>query len=230
MNCRDYLHAWNDRLDDRAAFAPEAAAALEAHAAACASCRRLAHGLRALTLPMPAPPVPEGMADRILAAWSDPAVVVLRERSVWPARVAWISGLAAAAALALAVTHPWRPDATPPAKGTAPPMTVAGVPARSWTVALAEATSATIDLARETSAPAARVGQGVLDSTRAAEVRWPSPVDAPGPASTGDVLQSVSRRVNDGVRPLSGSARRAFSFLVPSGGNRPARRADDSGA
>jgi hypothetical protein len=227
MNCRDYLHAWNDRLDNPAVFPPEAVAALESHASACESCRRLARGFQAMMLPMTASPVPEGMADRILAAWSDPTVRTSPDRIEFPARIAWIAGLAAAAALALAVTYTLRPTGVPRArKAVAPSVTIA--PARPWTVALAEATSATIDLARETSAPAARVGQGVLDSTRETDVPWPSSVDSPN--STGDVLQSVSKRVNAGVRPFSGSARRAFSFLVPSGEGRPARRADDSGA
>ncbi|MCA1686628.1 MAG: hypothetical protein LC745_11780 [Planctomycetia bacterium] len=79
--------------------------------------------------------------------------------------------------------------------------------------ALADAGSATWDLAREASGPAARVGRQVIE---AAELPGTSPAVAlPGvvrPAS--DVWREVGDRVNAGVRPLEGSARHAFGFLV----------------
>jgi hypothetical protein len=81
------------------------------------------------------------------------------------------------------------------------------------TDALADATSATWDLAREASAPAARLGRDVLGA--AALPGSPTAPETPDPsASAAVVLRQVGDRVNEGVRPLSGSARHAFSFLL----------------
>ena len=79
--------------------------------------------------------------------------------------------------------------------------------------ALADATSATIDLARETSAP---VGRVVLASTRITASEPSLPLRVPSVVPTADVLRSVGNRVGAGVKPLSGSARGAFGFLIRS--------------
>ena len=90
---------------------------------------------------------------------------------------------------------------------------------RPITESLAEATSATLSLARETSAPAARVGKQVLASATLPKADWP--VEMPTRAEPAEVLQSVGSRVEEGVRPLSGAARSAFSFLLPSAPKAP---------
>jgi len=107
-----------------------------------------------------------------------------------------------------------RPDGAGEAKSKpAPAPDVASASPRPLTDALAEATSATWDLAQHASAPAARIGRQVFDST---SVNLPSaPFSRPvGVRPVSGVLQSVEERVNAGVRPLSGSARRAFGFLL----------------
>lgn len=79
-----------------------------------------------------------------------------------------------------------------------------------------EATEATIDLAREASAPATRIGREVLEYERSATEEAPSDPDANQEvASTAsEMLHTVGEQVNAGVRPISGSARHAFSFLL----------------
>lgn len=224
-DCREFVNLWNERLDDPAAFPASTVARLEEHERICGPCARLAHGFRAMAIRRVAPPVPSGMTDRILAARSES--VSRPDRGRFPARawLGWASGLAAAAVLVLVVLRPMRPGVVPvPERKPIP----AVVPSRPWTVALAEATSATLDLAREASAPAARVGQGVIVATRGSDVSWPVAVDPPLP--TEDVLESVSRRVRDEVRPLSGSARKAFSFLLGPGSASTSGPSRDSGA
>ncbi len=207
MNCSDFLDHWNERLDHPELLGVVPRSDLEIHAASCETCRRLATSLLGMTHWPTRPVVPGGFSDRVVAAWEAEATQSARWWRNSRGRLTWAAGLAAAACLALMVSLPRRPPAA------IPPAATRSIPAtRPWTVALAEATSATLDFARETSRPAARVGQGVLDATGVAEGSWPAPMEVPSPPS--EVLQSVSRRVNAGVRPLSGSARRAFSFLV----------------
>ena len=172
----------------------------------------------------PPPSVPEGFADRFLARLD---VAEARPASRASVLRAWWIPLALAASLLIAVfLANRRPDLGGGAEpGPSPMPDVASAPPRPLTDSLAEATSAGWDLARHASAPAARIGRQVFDS---ASVRLPSatfsrPVQV-RPVS--GVLQSVEERVNAGVRPLSGSARRAFGFLLgtpPDGDRRKAR-------
>ena len=222
MNCRDFDRTWNDRLDARGEPPEAEGLALEAHAAACPACRALAVRYRTLRQALvawgPPPAVPAGFADRFLERLD---VAEARPASRAPALRAWSIPIAMAASLLLAVfLANRRSDRGGRAEpGPAPAPSVASAAPRPLTDALAEATSASWDLARHASAPAARIGRQVFDS---ASVRLPSatfsrPVRV-RPVS--GVLQSVEERVNAGVRPLSGSARRAFGFLLgtPPGG------------
>ena len=108
--------------------------------------------------------------------------------------------------------------------------TIAG--GRALNMALSEATAATWDLARSASEPAARISRQVLDaatspdrspaqpasvtgSVSVAAVSVPS-LDSltPDTAAAGAMLQQVSDRLTNGVRPLSDTARHAFGFLL----------------
>jgi hypothetical protein len=55
---------------------------------------------------------------------------------------------------------------------------------------------------------AARLGDEVLDET-VPSIRLPDPV-----APSAEALKGLGNRIATGVRPLSGSARHAFSFLL----------------
>ena len=213
MTCGEFLTLWNDRLDDPASVDP---AALDAHATDCAECGGLAAGFRLLELRYTAGVSSEGLADRILDAWRG-EVAASRRRRAWAVRAvagALCGGAIAAAAAALFYVPTWHPF---------PPVAPRSAPARPWTSALADATSATLDLARETSAPAARIGQVAIQAATPEDIGWPRSLASPSAPS--GLIQSLTDRVNSGVRPLSGSARRAFSFLSapPGGDRRPAR-------
>jgi hypothetical protein len=63
------------------------------------------------------------------------------------------------------------------------------------------------------------VGLEVLDTpelaaTTAALALAPAPTVENEPPSTSQVIQDVGDRVNEGVNPLSGTARHAFGFLL----------------
>jgi hypothetical protein len=128
------------------------------------------------------------------------------------------------------VLHP-----TPGPRGhnESPDSETVAVDARNLNTALAEATAATWDLARSASEPAARISRQVLSaategerepSLSAADAR-PDPgaagvsvpslaALAPDTAAAEAILQQVGDRLATGVRPLSDTARHAFSFLL----------------
>ncbi len=221
MNCRDFDRTWNDRLDTRGEPLEAEGVALEAHAAACPACQALAVRYRTLRQALlawgPPPAVSAGFADRFLERRD---VAEARPASRAPSTRAWSISIAVAASLLLAAVLANRIDPGGGAKpGAARAPSVASPAPRPLTDALAEATSASWDLARHASAPAARIGRHVFNS---ATVRLPSATFSKPvlvrPVS--GVLQSVEERVSAGVRPLSGTARRAFGFLLgtsPSG-------------
>lgn len=206
MNCADFLKLWNDRLDNPASAAGWDVSAHEEHTRSCESCRRLSASLPILSIPSVPPAVPAGFTDRVLVAWESNPGRSLPWYALMPRRIALAAGLAAAACALLMIAGPRRKPET----AAVPVATIP--PTASLTMAFSDATSATFDLAREASAPAVRVGQGVLDASGLTETSWPVAVEVSS-ASAG-VLQGVSRRLNAGVKPLSGSARRAFSFLA----------------
>jgi hypothetical protein len=108
--------------------------------------------------------------------------------------------------------------------------------------ALASATEATLDLARSASEPAARLSLQLLDASTEPDIesasRSSSAISVPSwdsftPDSAAAVatIQQVGDRLASGVRPLSSTARQAFSFLLgpappkpPTPANPPAAR------
>ena len=191
MDCPEIQAACQALLDDPSG----PSAALAAHAAACEACRPAIEGFLSLAravsttviLPRPSP----GFADRVLAAHAS-------QRRQIPT-YSRLGGLAIAASLLGAVL--WR-GATPTPKP---------VPAaRPLSESLAEATSATLDLARSASGTAARVGLRVWEE--AAVVEAPRVPAVEGDA--GAILRAVGDRLDGNVRPIGGSARAAFGFLL----------------
>jgi predicted anti-sigma-YlaC factor YlaD len=78
--------------------------------------------------------------------------------------------------------------------------------------ALAEATTATLDLARKTSAPAGRAGSRMIARAKlpsAPQLSLNVPIR---PAS--EMISVLGEDLNRGVKPLSGTARNAFGFLL----------------
>ncbi len=205
MTCRDYRRTWDEWLDAREGAPADPPLLLEAHEAACAPCRALGARYRPLRRALaalgPPPAPPAGFADR----FGPGGVVAVPFARPTPARR--LSRFAGAAALLLAGFVAFRMLGHEPG-GPRNPVTP---PARPLGESLAEATSATWELAREASGPAARIGRG-------AWVAWPSSTIAGGPPPPGmpasKVLGRVGDRVNAGVRPLSGTARNAFRFLI----------------
>jgi hypothetical protein len=227
IDCSQFERLWNECLDAREAVSPPRLRALEEHAGRCPSCRALAAGYqlleRALRSWGPGPSPPNGFAERVLQAREPEPVIVGRLRWRW----------AAAAALLVAVLVGLRLAGHPRGPGN-PPDPIAGRGAarpdapRPLADALADATLATLDLARETSAPAARIGRQVLAS---AAVSPGPPLSIPAPIEpAADVLQSVGDGVNQGVRPVAGSARHAFRFLLGPALRTPPAPARDRGA
>jgi predicted anti-sigma-YlaC factor YlaD len=233
LNCKDFEQTWNERLDDRPTGADARLSALEAHAATCSECRAiharylvLAQAIHDLA-PTPGPSA--AFTEGVLSAWATEAQSARRSLVYRvPVRLA---ALVAAAVLVVGVAlgvRVLRPRSQVEPLIAQPANRAPG----GFALALADVTSATIALARETSEPAARVGRDVLasadlptastaDAASALTLALALPVDVP----TSETWQRVGDRLNAGVRPLEGSARRAFSFLrVGSGDPKPVPR------
>jgi hypothetical protein len=210
MLCIDFERIWNEQLDARGDASADVERALESHAAGCDSCRAIAsrfQTLRAAVLSLgPPPAAPADFVERFLDERA-----VARARSPRIFRFAAVGvPVAAAATLLIAVGLTRRP-ALPDKPVVTESSPVRPIDPQSLTAALALAQSATLELARETSSPAARVGREMLGSASLPSATLPLP-ETVTPAV--EVLQGVGNRVQAGVRPLSGSARRAFGFLL----------------
>lgn len=230
MKCRDFERLINEQLDAREAASPEVERALEGHGEVCPSCRATAlryqmlrQAIAALRPPSPPADFAERFPNPRKQSALDAESEVVATAPAFPRLVKfWPSLLyvAAAASLLLAVwsgVHSSRP-ARPalPRVGSAS----AKLTPDPLADALAQATAATWDLARTTSAPAALVGLEILDAddpTETTESRVPPVEDDPA----SEVLQGVGARVDEEVRPLSGTARHAFDFLLGPAPTRP---------
>jgi hypothetical protein len=227
MICRDFDRLCNDAIDARDGESSMLERVLERHAAECPSCRAIAERYQTLRQAIralgPPPLPPANFAARLL----EQRGVVPMDGASRARRVGVWSGMAAAAALLVAGLLAFRglPSGRPPAVPAAPDLA-----ARPLTDALADATSATLDLARSASGPAARIGGEVLRTASTAEGPSALPAMAlSGPSS--EMLQRMGDRINAGVRPLSGTARQAFGFLLaPTPGDRKPARGPHEGA
>jgi len=219
MNCAGFEDLLDEMLDARSGATPELEHRLDAHASGCPGCRASLVGyqvLRQAVAALEPPPVPSAEATgRLLRLMATvPAHHPARPRP----RVVWAALATAAALLALAWSGtPGLVPAPPPLPGPiARPSPPVAAP-RPLGPALAEARSASIELAREASAPATRIGREVLGGLdEAADLdldSGPAVADPPGPEPS-EMFHAVGERVNAGVRPISGSARHAFGFLL----------------
>jgi hypothetical protein len=223
MNCREFERGWNELLDIRSTGSTELERALEAHASACEPCRAVSARYQVLRQALSAwksPPRPSARSIERLHDLTVPSASPGPSRRPSSARN-WLGLASAAAVFALAWlgTTGWLSRTLPgrPAPDSVPSVAIAS--SRPLALALAEATEATIDLAREASAPVARIGREVLDLDNLAgsvtiERADVATIRAAPSSIPSDLLQSVGQRVNEGVKPISGSARHAFSFLL----------------
>jgi hypothetical protein len=217
MICEDFDRLWNERLDARDAAVPEVERALETHASGCEPCRAAAARYELLRQALlawgPSPAPPAGFVERVLAAHEHegrrPRTLPIPRGARWAAAAVLLLGMGLAIRVA---THRAGQPANAPLAAKVP------VP-RPLSAALADAASATIDLARTTSEPAARVGRRVLATSLPAELAAPAPL-----VPVADALPTLGDDVQRGVQPLSGTARRAFGFLIgPAWTEKPAK-------
>ena len=214
MNCRDYEHLWNDRLDARDSVAQDIVGAMDNHTANCPACQAFGAKYQVLVLSLrslgPIPGPSAGFVDRVLAAEGAAPEVVGHLTGRRLAALATAAGLVLA--ITLALTRFGIPGRAVP---EGPALQVRAIDETDLSEALADASSATWELALEASAPAARVGRQVLGSARIPDAgAGPELSLAEGLFAPADVWQTMEEQVNAGVRPLEGSARRAFGFLI----------------
>ncbi len=218
LTCPDFDRLSRELLDDLSGRdLLDLERSLDDHASGCGRCgpiwrqlTRLQQVLR-VGLPKLEPASPEFLNRLKVAALEEferPAVVAWSPAA---RRAAWVSAAAAILAV-VALGFPRRDDRIPIRD------LVRNRPAPSrpnLNRALALATSATLGMAREASAPAARIGLDVIDlpETTLGAASPDLSVGVAVPPAT-EVLQSVGRKVNRSVKPISGSARQAFGFLL----------------
>jgi hypothetical protein len=222
MNCREFEELWDDLLDARWEVPAHLERGLEVHASACARCRAVSaryQMLRQAISSLRPPTLSAESMERLYALTvpaSPPSIPIVASR----ARHLLRKSLAAAAAFALAWLGGSWWTSRQPAEQPAPAATrTASVPHRPLGLALADATEATLNLAREASAPASRIGREMLDlgnlSTSGPDVPEDSVDDSGSPDDpASDLFKAVGERVGAGVKPISGSARHAFGFLL----------------
>jgi hypothetical protein len=216
MNCREFEKLWDDLLDARWEPLAHHERTLEAHASGCPRCRALSSRYQLLGQAGSSlrPPTPSAESIERLYALTVPARPPRITVKVSKRRHYLRGPLAAAAAFALAwVGGGWWPTHDP-ALRPAPNTRSASVSRQALGLVLANATEATLDLAREASAPASRIGREVLDLGQSSAPVPDSESTEEPEATPSDLLKAVGERVGAGVKPISGSARHAFSFLL----------------
>jgi len=219
MNCRDFETRWNELLDARPAGPSQLESELEAHALACEPCRGISARYQVLRVAIsawPAPPAPSARSIERLHALTVPATPGRKRQESSPWRT--LVPLATAAALLALVWQNWPVSVSTPSSERVPSLAAPVAANRPLGTALAEATEATIDLALEASGPAARIGRELLDldhlETPVVLKKVVEPSAPEDDSPTNGLFQSVGERVNAGVKPISGSARHAFGFLI----------------
>ncbi len=233
MNCREFENRWNEVLDARSDGSPDLDRRLADHVADCERCQAVAARYRLLrqaVLAWGSPPVPSLAARERLQTLS-PAPIRRRPARRW-SRLAVPMTCAATLAALISVGLTWwtaRPEGNAPGSDLAINPTISPRPIEAT---IGAATSATIDLALEASAPAARIGRDVLSLD---DFHDPTPV---APRSEPDLTSAVAgvsatemfQTVGDRVKPISGSARHAFSFLLGPPPGPEKQRSDSQGS
>ena len=220
MNCRRFEEGWNELLDSRPGGSSGLERALEAHASACERCRGVSARYRVLrkaaTVLRPPPRPSVGSLERLYGLTVPPTPTATVGRRSWRWYWAPLASAAALLVVACLVEIGLTPERLAERPVSAPGLPV--VAARPLETALAEATEATLDLARQASAPASRIGREVLDLGEVSASPPGGGAEAePGVedgSSPPGVLRSVGERLTARVRPISGSARHAFGFLL----------------
>jgi len=260
MNCRECERIWNELFETSSPSAGDREQALLEHAAVCPACRQRAAGYRALRqaiLAWGAPPAaPAALADRILVAAraQTPSVrqgqpisrAVVRLRRSKPMMTAIAASILAVIAAGVITMMTIESARGRQRMASAPPNTPrSGVSDSSehprLNAALASATEATWDLARSASEPAARLSRQFLDAATEADTEQNSAASAvvsvpslnslaPDSAAAVATIQQVGDRLTSGVRPLSSTARHAFSFLFGAAPPKPDIRANPPAA
>lgn len=209
--CHAFEKWCQQRFDDRLPLAPlDDSPGVAAHVASCAHCQAIVSRYGRLDTVIDrwsgSIASPPGLADRIVnAALNDRrpfSFVALHGRAL----------LAAAALLLIALGLGVRHSLNARRAGEIPVATATTAPPPPLQDAFAAATTATLDLARRTSEPATRVGSRVIARAKfpaSPELSLSVPIR---PAS--DMISALGDDVNRGVKPLSGSARSAFGFLL----------------
>lgn len=222
------------------------------HAARCPACGRLAAGYEALhgaILAWGPPPAPSAdLTNRILVA-AHAQLPSHRHRAGISHPIRWVATAASVVAIVtvglVAKFSIERTRGPEQVSGNGASALLSRGSERSGSPrlndALASATEATWDLARSASEPAARLSLPFLDAatepgTQASDTQ-PGTVSVPSldsftPDSAVAVatIQQVGDRLANGVRPLSSSARQAFSFLLGPAQPKPETRANPPAA
>ncbi|MDX2035383.1 MAG: hypothetical protein SFX72_01930 [Isosphaeraceae bacterium] len=212
-NCRTVRNAWNDRLDGASRPGLDLST-VEAHLVECSGCREYVEGMRLIEqlLAIAPPESPRPLFHAQLLELAESAVREKRGSINGGTRLAMqLSGVAAGLVAALLLTRGVLmppPDPVPVDES----VVAAELSARLPEV-LELASAAGIEFVQEASSPAARLGAVVFGSEQPAGPELPSAVHVPLPDS-GGMIESVGRRVGGGMKPLAGSARKAFDFLL----------------
>jgi len=226
--------------------------ALLEHAASCRGCGRLAAGYEALhgaILAWGPPPAPSAdLTNRILVA-AHSQLPSRRHRAGISHPIRWV----AAAASVLVVITVGLVARFSIERAGGPEQTVGAAPTTQHIAhsgqsgsprlndALASATEATWDLARSASEPAARLSLPFLDAATESGIQGTNTASnavsvptlesfTPDSAVAVATIQQVGDRLASGVRPLSSSARQAFSFLLGPAQPKPETRANPPAA
>ena len=243
MNCRECERIWNELFENSSPSAGDREQALLEHAVDCPTCRQRAAGYQALRQAILAwgepPAAPATLADRILVAVraqtpsvrqragiSRTVIRLRRSSPVLTAVAASILAVVAAGVIAVMTIEPARGRQRMASARPAAPRSGFSDSSEHPRLneALASATEATWDLARSASEPAARLSRQFLDAATVADLEQNSAASAavsvpslnalaPDSAAAVATIQQVGDRLTSGVRPLSSTARHAFSFL-----------------
>ena len=241
MDCVDYERIWNEQLDARELGPLDCDPALEAHAATCQTCRQVTLHFQTLqrvlqVQAVAGPPTPSSsFVQRFLEQQASQADLIAYRPRQQTSLMRWLTIAASLILMSLIGWYSLSVNSEPaPRPGELVADSIMIEEAPLLTDALAAASAATWDLAVETSAPAARIGREILEvstfrgappeiefeNTDEADSDVPledKPEDKLALTSTDprtNVLQTVGERFNAGVRPLSGTARHAFGFLL----------------